>query len=538
MLNQRRHPAWVVIPLWAFATLIDLDKPFHVDDTFHLEMGEWIAQHPTAPMSGTITWDEGRVPMHSANQPPGFYYAIALTGSLLGWTEVPMHLMRSLFTLLAIVCFHRLARRYHPRHAIVLTALLALGPAFLVNQGLMVDMPLLALHLLFFDLLLRQRTTNRWREVALAACVLSLGVLVKYTTLPLIAVFPIALAVRKEWRSLVWSTVPLLVILLWSWANVNEFGHAHLFARGAQGGEWIKKWRNLGSLVCGLGAVAPFALLFIGGFRSGWRRCAAIALAVFALLLGSLGLGVFIGWIPERTSDAVLRWIFIVNGALLILVAVRMAIGSSVVAKVDRSILIAWLLGLAIFIILFAPTMGTRHLLLLLPPLLLIGGSAIEGSPVRASWLAVCTTALLGAALTVADKSHARFFQRGAEQAAAELAGERTVWSVGLWGWYWYTRHQGMLIFPDDPHAPRALAPGDVLVKAEGVHAQKLDPAIKLEPLRTWPEPRPWWTFLYVGDFGSMYTADMPRTPWRFDRDARNTITAYRVVEVPAVGFR
>ncbi len=133
-----------------------------------------------------------------------------------------------------------------------------------------------------------------------------------------------------------WCAVPVLVLLLWSWANVREFGHAHLLARGSEGGAWIKEWRNLGSLVCVLGAIAPFALLFIGGFKPGWRRYTVMALAVFALLLGSLGFCVFIGWIPELISDAVLRWIFMVNGTLLVLFAMRMAVISGDVAKADR----------------------------------------------------------------------------------------------------------------------------------------------------------------------------------------------------------
>lgn len=61
-------------------------------------------------MSGMINWGSDPFPMHMADQPPGFFYAVALTGHLFGYTETAMHTMRSLFSRLAMLCFYRLAR--------------------------------------------------------------------------------------------------------------------------------------------------------------------------------------------------------------------------------------------------------------------------------------------------------------------------------------------------------------------------------------------------------------------------------------------
>jgi 4-amino-4-deoxy-L-arabinose transferase-like glycosyltransferase len=184
MAARSRRPFLALLLIWGLATAIDLDKPFHVDDAFHLEMAQWIERHPLEPMSGRINWGSGLVPMHTANQPPGFFYLMAFTGHFFGYTPVAMHALRSLFSLLAIVCFFRLARWRCPRQALPLTALLAWGPAFLVNQGVMLDVPLLAFHLLFFDLLLVPRSVSpTWRH-ALAGLVLSAALFIKFTTLP------------------------------------------------------------------------------------------------------------------------------------------------------------------------------------------------------------------------------------------------------------------------------------------------------------------------------------------------------------------
>ncbi len=534
MATGRRNSAGVLAALWAFATLIDLDKPFHVDDSFHLEMAEWVTDHPTAPMSGRITWDDGRVPMHTANQPPGFYYAIALTGHLFGYCKVPMHLMRSLFTLLAIVCFHRLARRFNAPHALAITALLVLGPAFLVNQGLMVDMPLLALHLLFFDLLLRDPAAHRGRELAAAGVVLSVAMMVKYTTAPLLVLFPVALILRKEAHRLAWCLVPLLAMALWSWWNLREFGYVHLVSRGSENLVLEKVLRRFGALICCLGALAPFTLLFISGLVPAWRERSGRLLWIFLVGGAALGLSVFFGVVPESTSDSVLFAVFLANGALLLVIFSRMAARGGSLARADRYTLTLWLLMLSMLVVVFAPTMGSRHLLLVLPPLLLICAPALNGSTGRASWLAIGMTAALGTLVTLSDKAHARFYREVALRASEELATFQPTWSVGLWGWLWYSRKEGMLIYPDDPRAQHPLAVGDVLVEAGGVHAQELKPGTNMYAFRKWTEPRPWWTFIYAGDFGSMYTSDFGRLPWRFDRDSQNSISAYRVLAVPA----
>ena len=106
MARSSYRSAVILLLIWAIATAVDMGKPFHIDDAFHLEMAQWVEMHPGQPMSGTINWGSGLVPMHTANQPPGFFYPMALVGHFFGYTTTAMHLLRSLFSLLAIVCFY------------------------------------------------------------------------------------------------------------------------------------------------------------------------------------------------------------------------------------------------------------------------------------------------------------------------------------------------------------------------------------------------------------------------------------------------
>ena len=183
---------------------LDFNKAFHIDDTFHLKAAQWIGQDPLHPMSGMVNWGSTPEPIHFANQPAGFFYLVAITGHLFGYSEAPMHAMRALFSLLAVFCFHRLVRERAPGQALWLTALFAFCPAFMVNQGLMTDVPLLALTLLHYRLLLAPvAMADGWRYFG-AALALAAAVMIKYTALPWLLVFPLALLAlgqRRWWPS-------------------------------------------------------------------------------------------------------------------------------------------------------------------------------------------------------------------------------------------------------------------------------------------------------------------------------------------------
>ncbi|MBK8583037.1 MAG: hypothetical protein IPL86_14830 [Flavobacteriales bacterium] len=120
----------VLFLLWAAATALDFGKAFHMDDTFHLLAAQWIEHHPLQPMSGLVNWGHDPQPLQYFNQPPGFFYLIALTGHFFGYGEGVMHGLRALFSLLAIANIYLLARHFAKGQALFITALLALCPAF------------------------------------------------------------------------------------------------------------------------------------------------------------------------------------------------------------------------------------------------------------------------------------------------------------------------------------------------------------------------------------------------------------------------
>ena len=134
----------LLLMIWFLATACNLDKAYHIDDTAYLETAEWIAEHPTTPMTGLVNWSWSAEPIHYMNQPPLYSYLLAGWGMLFGYGEIPMHALQSLFTLVVVFFFFGIARMLAPSYSLTFTALLVLGPAFLVGQNLMVDVPALA----------------------------------------------------------------------------------------------------------------------------------------------------------------------------------------------------------------------------------------------------------------------------------------------------------------------------------------------------------------------------------------------------------
>ncbi len=530
MTLKLSRATWAILLLWAAITALDLNKAFHIDDTFHLLAAQWVGQHPLQPMSGLVNWGQNPEPLHHFNQPPGFFYLVAATGYAFGWGEVPMHLMRSLFTLLALVCFHRLARRTAPGQELWLTALFALCPAFMVNQGLMTDIPLLALQLLFFYLLLVPGRMNTGLRLALAALALAAAMFIKYTTLPLLLVFPLALLLRRQWQWLPLALVPVVLITAWSGWNLHEYGGVHLLDR--QGGDpsivgiFV---RTLALLTC-IGAVSPFTPALL---RPLLPRPAKHLLSAWLMLLGAaacLIVLVYIGTIPEIVSDQVLRIAFTLNGVLIVAICARFLPLNKPSIAADKWTLVLWALGLASFLALFSPMMASRHILLVLPPVLLLTAPALAKATKHEKTLALACTAFLGVVLTLSDKQYADFYRERAPRIAQELSGHgSTVWSLGHWGWQWYSVEAGMKTYSKDAGK---LAVGDFLVIPEDYDHQELATGVEKVPVATWDQAPSLKNFFCVEQFAGMYSSGYSKLPWSLCRSHHKIITAYRVTSV------
>src|ERR1700688_3164178 len=99
---------WLALA-WSVITAYNLFKPFHIDDTAHLEIARWIAGHPLRPMSGLLNWSGIEEPIYRTNQPHLYFYLMAAWGEIFGYSELAMHALQSIFAAICILIFYKIA---------------------------------------------------------------------------------------------------------------------------------------------------------------------------------------------------------------------------------------------------------------------------------------------------------------------------------------------------------------------------------------------------------------------------------------------
>ena len=123
-----------------------LDKAFHIDDQYYLQVARQILRDPWRPYDFTWVGQGRRVSAFTNYAPPLFPYCLALGVSAFGEHELPLHCMMGLFTALAAGSMYALASRFCSR-PLFATGLFLFNPLVVPGQNLMVDMPMTALAL-------------------------------------------------------------------------------------------------------------------------------------------------------------------------------------------------------------------------------------------------------------------------------------------------------------------------------------------------------------------------------------------------------
>lgn len=516
--------------LWSVATTLNLTKAYHIDDPFHLTAAQWIVEEPLRPMSGVANWGGTPAPFHSGNHPPLFFYLMAAWGAVFGFGEVAMHALLSVFTALALFFFLRLAKVTMGADAIWGTGLFALSPGFLVNQNMMLDVPLTALLLgaLFHGVLALRKGG---RHLLWASCFMGSAVLVKYTAIAVLPVlFFLAVRIRGPVR---WSVlIPIAVLIAWSCWNLVEFGEVHLFSRLGQQTAPLRLGQRAYSWLMTLGSISPWALVLTAPlWPLGDRSCRALAFAVLVLYTTIMASGLS-GVIGGGAADAWLLTLFMAGGVFSLWHLVRTVL--PVLQKRDVALqlqvpVIAAALLLGAFVLFFAPWMATRHLLPVVPLLLLLSGPALHKLSAQVKVFTLLLTAFIGAGLALSDRGYAAFH---AEQARKLAEADPPVkWYAGSMGWGWYAASQGMRDLHASSEEVRA---GDLVAIPVHAPVPPLPPGWHTRQVALLEQPignldrfstRHWMRF---------YSADHPVLPWRISTVDRERIAVLELVPIGA----
>ena len=339
-------------------------------------------------------------------------------------------MLLSIFTLLSLIYFNKISLFLDVKHKNILLTIFALCPAFVINQNLMTDVPILAISLGTMHYLLLGLKDGNVKYYVISAILLSLGLLIKYSLLPLFFVILISIILSKNYKKAMVLLIPLLVLLLWSIWNITEFESVHIFDRPKSEIDFKKIVAFLGTL----GSVSFFSIVYIY-FSLPKKTTRFFILSGFFLFALSVPL-VYFGILDELQYNTFLNYLFICNG-LILMALVLVAIIQQLKEKKEEYFSSAYLpialfiLGFSAFIAFFAPFNATRHILLLIPFLILFGHKKFEKSQGLINNLVLTSTIILGALLGISDWIYADFYRKAAKK--IEVA-DSIVWSMGHWG--------------------------------------------------------------------------------------------------------
>lgn len=502
-VNARKRADWLWMGmLWVLATAFNLFKPYRVDDPFYLAEARWIAQHPWRPMSGTVFWiTDVPVPFHQSNDSTMLVpFLQAGVIRLFGEGELALHLLTAVFAAASIVLCFSLMRRFIGRHAGLATALLILSPAFIAEQNIMLDVPLLASWLAFF-LAFRdgERGRNWWGAAALAC----LALMIKLASVALL-LFLLVEAWRQRRRDRLWVlSLPVLTLAAWSAWNYWEYGGVQILGRVLEHGvgevasgrllSSALKWLALVGIVLGRAALWTVTLGSIGfalgvfaaaeiARRNSLRFYAWLGASTGVLFAGNRVVVAYAGQLGavqlegEAWHHTGLRCVFFAVGACVLRWAWQQGRGEE---AGDRRLLL-WLGCAAGTIVLFSPFVAGRHVLLALPPAVLLVFRRFPSRLPRLGRALVCVGAIIGLWSAFADFRLARLYQataRSLGERHASLMGAQNVEHrarahfLGHWGFSHYAEAAGL-----SPYVPgqTQLREGDVVVRLAGVHGQPL----------------------------------------------------------------
>jgi len=410
---------------------------------------------------------------------------------------------------------------------------------------MMVDVPLLATWLAFFNFLLCGADSPRQnRRYAYAALACAAALLIKYSSLVLLVILCLSLLAERR-RAQIWTIlIPLAALAAWSAFNVFDYGSIHIATRSDEQHHarlWLPE--EAVAWILAFGALTPLGLVAAVQSRGAAGRSQAVLYGGALLAFAVVVLSVASGLLSDTAADKLLWLCFLANGTLICLALIPDALGVAyrrfwqrVIARVaaPELYLMLWLLGTTAFYVLFAPFIAARHVLLVLPPLTLLLVAHCGPSLTRESRVfGLAFMVIVSAGLCLSDWRFADFYQREAAKLAQSLPKAGRVWVSGHWGWQWYAERKGFREI--DTRLPD-LRPGDYLVVPSEVHHETLPAPPPMRLVRTDAQDQPLLNLFCTGREGRFYLSDYRTAPWSLSRDCLNHVMVFQVEEAGPAG--
>lgn len=163
-------------------------------------------------------------------------------------------------------------------------------------------------------------------------------------------------------------------------------------------------------------------------------------------------------------------------------------------------------------------------MLLLIPFILLFSHKQFEATSGIINNLVINVTIILGLLLGVSDWIYSDFYRESVKK--IKIA-DNKVWSIGHWGWQWYSKKAGMRVYSQEDELN--VRKGDIIVYPKDISRQNLSTDIGLDTIDIITQPSNFFTFFSGKDFASMYNSYATKPAWSLSNKPIDTIFVCKV---------
>lgn len=473
--GERLGVAVGLLAIWAVHFAVLINKPVHIDDMHYVEAAKYVLEHPLRPFCNTINWKLAPDLAYRDNiNPPLYVYVQAAWMWCFGPSIRGLHVLASLFVLLAAAATYAVARRFTGQPMLA-TALCMLSPTLIPVANLMLDVPAMAIGIASIAAFMRGVAAANHRWSALGGVLVGLATMTKYNSVVLLPLLGLYALWRRRFGHAFWLAIPVVFQALWALHNYVLFEHHEIHILLTMGyREFEKRWLEN---VLSAGMVPGCSFIFLGVL---WlvraRRSDAFWLvpAVFLALFLVLGPRQIDWWSHPEFSKRLEYYVFVGNTVLLVAFALirgprrddvhpahlahRRAAetaSESPAPRMDELFLWCWAVGVIGFQVLFAYHQSPRYHFLAFPAIAILLMRRLErpaGPSLRLAVLATCVSIVLQVALGLliarADHLHAVANRDLPSLVKARFgATSPRIFCVGHWGLQYYAQEQGIKCF-------------------------------------------------------------------------------------------
>lgn len=454
-----------------------INKAYHVDDPFYLEIVKKISEDVVHPFSIEINWFGAPQDLFVINtNPPLMQYYQAGIVYLFGDSEVTLHLSHIIFLIFLPIAIYFLNRRF-TKYPFICSALLICSPALMVSsQTIYPDLTLLGIFSASIIMFIHGVDRNKKTFLIFSGILAGMASLIRYSGLTLFPILASYLILKERAinKKIFYLLIPLAIFGGWCFHNIIFYHKIHILAAmGTQ--DSTRSWRELKlktlAQLTFIGGTLVFPFLFKMALTS-WKNK---LLALCSVLFGIFVFYRMVGRYEHSNINAGLVAIFIsATVYFLLLLPVIQAMFWNLIRKnksvrtSDDYFLLFWFILIFVFNITLW-FVAVKYILLLLPPLLILLSNQLDDmkSIVKEklnSYLTavVVLTLVVGYVVALADYQYANVYRNFAPKLSQEYNSEsNTIWFVGHWGFEYYMGKMAFKQLPKDSNSPSV---GDLVV--------------------------------------------------------------------------